>query len=78
MEACAAHDPREITEADLDKDHLEAISQILQEMEANPGSGELAEPTRRFRYDLCGSCHQKFIRDPLGRGQLEKLNFSEN
>ncbi len=78
IEAFAAQDPREITEADLDQDHLEAISQILTEMEDNPAAAEFAEPTRSFRYDLCCKCHRKFVRDPLGRAQLEKLNFSEN
>jgi hypothetical protein len=78
IEAFAARDPREITEADLEADHLEAISEILREMEDNPTAVELAEPTKNFRYDLCYNCHQRFVRDPLGRGQLEKLNFSEN
>lgn len=78
IEAFAAHEPGEITEADLDEDHLEAISQILRDMEDHPELGELTEPSKNFRYDLCCKCHQRFVRDPLGRGQLEKLNFSEN
>ena len=28
-----AHDPAEITEADLEEDHMEAVSELLQEME---------------------------------------------
>ncbi len=78
IEAFPSRDPREITEADLEDDHLEAISKILQEMEDNPEAAPLAEPTKNFRYDLCGKCHLRYVRDPLGRGQLEKLNFSEN
>jgi hypothetical protein len=78
IEAFAAHDPCEITEADLEEDHLEAISQILREMEDDPTVADLVEPTKNFRYDLCSKCHQKFVRDPLGRAQLEKLKFSKN
>src|SRR5689334_12666344 len=33
LEVFAAHDPAEITEADLDDDHMEAVSQLLREME---------------------------------------------
>src|SRR5436190_1140771 len=35
MEVFAAHDPAEITEADLDEDHMEAVSKLLEEMEDN-------------------------------------------
>src|SRR5439155_18320968 len=35
IEAYAAHDPAEITEADLDEDHMEALSQTLRELEEN-------------------------------------------
>src|ERR1700737_2930472 len=31
IEVFAAHDPAEITEADLDDDHMEAVSQLLRE-----------------------------------------------
>ena len=31
IEAFAAHDPAELTEEDLDEDHMEAISQLLRE-----------------------------------------------
>jgi hypothetical protein len=79
IEAYAAHDPAEITDADLEDDHLEAIGEILRAMEDHPHDEiPLAAPTRNFRYDLCSHCHQKFVRDPLGRGQLEKVDFSKN
>ena len=35
IEAYAAHDPAEITEADLDEDHMEALSKTLHELEEN-------------------------------------------
>jgi hypothetical protein len=79
IEAYAAHDPAEITEADLEEDHMEAVSQMLRDMEENNvESCELAEPCKNFRYDLCPECHQKFVRDPLGRENAQKFDFSEN
>ena len=78
IEAYAAHDPAEITEADLDEDHMEAVSQLLRDMEDNLESAALAEPYKNFRYDLCPECHKKFLRDPLGRENAQKFDFSEN
>jgi hypothetical protein len=76
IEAYAAHDPAELTEEDLNEDHMEAISQLLRE-----DDGEDAEVTaahKNFRYDLCPECHQKFLRDPLGRDAVQKFDFSKN
>jgi hypothetical protein len=74
MEVFAAHDPSELTEDDLDIDHLEEIGQLLTE------DGPEAEPTpafKKLRYDLCSSCHARFLADPLGR-ELQKFQFSAN
>lgn len=78
IEAYAAHDPHELTEADLDADHMEAISQLLREQEENGDSAELVEANKQFRFDLCGSCHQKFVRNPLAKEVLQKFDFSKN
>src|SRR5262245_44265458 len=59
IEAYAARDPAEITEADLDEDHMEAVSQLLQDMEVNLASSDLPEPYKNFRYDMCSDCHKK-------------------
>lgn len=79
IEAFANHDPLEITEADLEADHLESISQMIHEMEDNPDECELAEPNQKFRYDLCSHCHGEFVRAPLGNvPTVNKLKFSKN
>jgi hypothetical protein len=78
IEAYAVHDPAEITEADLDEDHMEIVSQILREEEENESAVELVEPYKNFSYDLCPECHQKFVRDPLNRDLAQKLDFSKN
>ena len=77
IEAFAAHDPSEITEADLEEDHMEAVSQLLRDAEDGLDT-ELDETRKQFRYDLCPECHKKFLRDPLGKETVQKFLFSKN
>src|SRR5262245_61865844 len=54
IEVFAAHDPRELTEADLDEDHMEAVSELLRDMEDNVADPDAVAPAfKKFRYDLC-------------------------
>lgn len=76
LEVFAAHDPSEITEEDLDIDHLEAISELLSDEDA--GESEITPAYQKFRYDLCPTCHKKFVADPLNRDSLRKFDFSPN
>ena len=78
IEVFPAQDPMEITEADLDEDHMEAVSELLKELEDADAGLELPEVSKHFRYDLCCECHQRFLRDPLGKEQQHKLFFSKN
>jgi hypothetical protein len=78
IEVFAGHDPAKITEADLDDDHLEAISEILRD-EDEMEDPDIAEPAyKNFRYDLCPECHKRFLRDPLGKDAAQKFDFSKN
>jgi hypothetical protein len=79
MEVFAAHDPAKITEADLDEDHLEAVSELLRDADDGSLDPEVSAPAyRHFRYDLCPDCHKKFVHDPLGKEAAQKFDFSEN
>jgi hypothetical protein len=79
IEAFAGFDPNEIKEEDLDQDHMEAVSQILQGADDGPGVEDLAVPVRKgFRFDLCPACHVKFLKDPLGKEFLRSFDFSKN
>jgi hypothetical protein len=78
IEAYAAQDPAEITEADLDEDHMEAVSKLLRDLEDSADEVQVTAPYKHFRYDLCSECHQKFLRDPLGKEHGHKLHFSKN
>jgi hypothetical protein len=78
VEVYPAFDPEEFDEDDLDVDHLQEISDVIEEMEES-GNFQVEDcGPKTFRYDLCPSCHQKFLEDPLGRDALRRLNFSEN
>jgi hypothetical protein len=79
IEVFAARDPAELTEADLDEDHMEAVSQLLQEEEDHLVDPDATAPAyRNFRFDLCPECQKKFLSDPLGREAAQKFHFSEN
>jgi hypothetical protein len=79
VEVFAAQDPAEITEADLEEDHMEAIGELLREMEDNLIEPEdIEHPMQHFRYDLCPRCRKRFARDPLGKENAQKFDFSEN
>lgn len=76
--AYAGFDPNEITQEDLEDDHMEAISKLLQHDETLSSQDLDDDAYKGFRFDLCPSCHQRFIKDPLSRDLLRSLNFSEN
>jgi hypothetical protein len=76
VDVYAAHDPAELTDADLDNDHMEEVSQML--TEAEESAGDLVPAFKQFRYDLCPDCHVKFLRDPLNKEAAQKFHFSEN
>lgn len=78
IEAFAAHDPAALTDDDLDDDHMEAISQKIQEMEDAGEEAELTPSSKRFRHDLCSDCYRRFLLDPLGRDHSQKVAFSKN
>lgn len=76
IEAHAAFNPAELTEADLDVDNMATLSELLQDLE--DGETSLPPVNQEFRYDLCPDCHRKFVRDPLGKEQRVRLRFSKN
>ncbi len=65
-------------EVDLDADHMEAVSQLLEETE-EAGYPEAADSNgQQLRFDLCPSCRARYARDPFGKESGQKLHFSEN
>ncbi len=78
IEVFAGFDPNQITEEDLEDDHMEQISEILQRDEEIGASAELKPDRQGFRYDLCTCCRAKFVKDPLTREGLKLFDFSAN
>ncbi len=78
MAIYAGFDPNEITEDDLDEDHMEAIAELLQSEDGVRPEDVEVQQYKGFRFDLCSCCHEKFVKDPLGRELVRTLNFSEN
>lgn len=78
MEGFATAEALELTEEDLDEDHLEEISELLDELETESGAGSDATATKAFRFDLCSECYKKFLENPLGKQSIRRFDFSEN
>jgi hypothetical protein len=79
MEVYAAHDPDEITDDDLEQDHMDALSEMLDESDAVDETIEEPPPSyKKLQFDLCPDCQQRFLRDPLGKEAAQKYHFSQN
>src|SRR5437763_1495858 len=78
IEVFAAHDPHELTDADLDEDPREELSEALAALDEGEEPAAPAPAAPKLRYDLCPHCHQKFLRDPLNKESATKFDFSEN
>ena len=78
--ALAAGGPAALSAADLDQDHLDAMAEMLDDLEADPESDGPPEPpaTQHLEFDLCPNCRKRFVADPLGRDRAKKLRFSKN
>src|SRR5712692_5687300 len=69
-------DPSEITDGDLDDDHMEAVAEVLQRDEGPSSEDMEPQEFRGFRFDLCPECHGRFLKDPLGKELLRSFDFS--
>ena len=78
IEVFATLDPTQLTEADLEEDHMEAVSQLIRQMEAGKCPDELSPTSHHLRYDLCPECRKRYLRDPLSKEAAQKFDFSEN
>jgi hypothetical protein len=78
MEVFAATDPRELTDDDLETDHVEEMARLLCAMEEAEEEPPLLPTCKKMRFDLCARCFRKFVKDPLGRENAAKFDFSSN
>jgi len=79
IEVYPSQDTESLSQADLDCDHLEAMSEMLSEQEdPNADPADALPSYRKLRYELCPSCQARFVRDPLGLESSQKFHFSKN
>jgi hypothetical protein len=76
ISAYPGSDPNQITEEDLDEEHLEHLAECL-EREESRGSDGSDRDFQGFRFDLCPACHRKFVKDPLGKELVRSLDLSD-
>lgn len=77
----AATDPCSPTtqaEADHDRDHLEAMQSLLEQVAEADGADDDDGGRQAFRFDLCDACRERFLRNPLGLAVGKQLDFSAN
>lgn len=76
VEVYAALDPSE-EEADDDRDHLQEIQDILENLDESDESCR-DDVYHQSYYDLCGECRKRYVKNPLGRLSRQELGFSQN
>jgi hypothetical protein len=77
MEVYAAADDTD-GELDGDYDHLQDIQDILDHLDESDKTQIGNDLYLRRRYDLCGQCRERFLRDPMGRALPAQFDFSKN
>lgn len=79
IKVAPAFDPEQLTEEELDVDHLEQIADAITAMETT-GDFQPDECLERdFQFELCPTCYSKFIKAPLGPARpAVRLNYSQN
>ncbi len=82
IEVFAKHDPAQLTEADLEEDHMEAVSEMLRDLDDQEVADGIEPARHNLRYDLCPDCRQRYLRDPINKDMTkeaaQKFDFSEN
>ena len=60
------------------EDHLDDMQDLLERLEEQDLAAFLDDGTRSLRFDLCDTCRQRFLRNPLGTKPNKSLTFSDN
>ena len=77
LEVYASLDPAD-QELDGDRDHLQEVQDILEELSDTESVQISGDVYHQNRFDLCSECRKRFIKNPLGRVTNHELNFSQN
>lgn len=77
IEISAAFDPVGVEDEEDDRDHLQEIQDLLEQLETSHGDvGE--DVHQELQFDLCPECRRRFCKNPLGRETAGLVNFSKN
>jgi hypothetical protein len=76
IDAQVAMEPLEDQESPDDRDYLEEVQELLEELtDSDDDDIALGLPVQK-RFDLCLDCYRKFLQNPLG--EPLQLGFSNN
>ncbi|WP_437191764.1 hypothetical protein [Planctomicrobium sp. SH527] len=79
IEVAAAFDPDEITESDLDVDHLQQIAATLDELESTADFNLPDTGPKLMQFDLCAHCVGRYVKSPLSAKRSGiRPNYSQN
>lgn len=78
LEARAVMDGGEFGDDDDDRDHLLEVHEILERSDDLQDEMVGSDVYQRQRFDLCGDCFRKFIKNPVGLEWPKQLDFSQN
>lgn len=79
IEVAPAFDPEQLTEEDLDVDHLELIADLIAAT-GSTGEEDFDDVApRQFQFELCPSCSRQYMQAPLGPTRpAARLKYSQN
>jgi hypothetical protein len=67
MKVFAAYDTLKLGPADLARDYEVEIRNLVEEMKRMDPRQLEEDVSKQLSFDLCRTCHQKFLKNPLGR-----------
>jgi len=77
IDAQVALEPLDNQEPEDDRDYLEEVQELLEELaDANEDDIALGLPVQK-RFDLCVDCYRKYLQNPLGEPAAQ-VGFSSN
>jgi len=77
LEVYAPLDPMD-NELDDDRDHLQEIQDILENLDDVQDEQLGVDVYQQQRFDLCGDCRRRYLQNPLGRLPAHHMDFSQN
>ena len=65
IEVFAAYDPMELTDDDLEQDHMQEIRALAERMRKFDPAKLEEQVYKSFVFDLCPACQKRYLKNPL-------------